>query len=211
MVSDYPLDFINKHLTTAIENPITTPSKKKKNKETEENKQEYLLKIPYVSKPFTRIVKKHVKKCGVNAKVVVSSGKTIKKMALKYMDKCTCFSCKGGIPCNQWDFVYQATCIKCNTDKNGKKAEYVGVSGRPGGKIYGEHEQSIRGKNTRTTLGQHVIEKHNRIKEPKIGTIFKFKTLKNCKDTLEAFLADHKYIKKLQPTLNNNFRNGFIF
>ena len=122
------------------------------------------------------------------------------------------FSCKSGVPCNQRDFVYQATCTKCKADKNGKKAEYVGVSGRPGGKkAWGAFEQSIKGKNIRTILGAHVIEKHRRIKDPKIDKIFNFKIIKNCKDTLAAFLAEDHYIKEIKPTLNSNFGNEFVF
>ena len=151
-------------MTTAIEFPIP-PKKNKKNIE-KEKENDYLLKIPYVSEPFTRIIKKHVKKSGIKAKVIVSSGTTVKKLSLKPFKKCTCNSCKNGVPCTLRDFVYQAICSKCDE-------EYIGVSGRPGNKRYEEHAQSIRGKNDRTSLGQHVIQKQKRIKGPKIDNLFK--------------------------------------
>ena len=206
--SDYPIEFINTHITTALENPVPTP--KNNNSQSTLDEKQYILKCPYVSEPFTRIIKKHVKKSGINAKVVVSSGTTLKKMSLKPSQKCTCSSCNNGIPCTMRDFVYEATCIKCNKNEeyNGK---YIGVSGRPGNKRYEEHSQSVRSKNDRTSIGQHVLQKHKRIRNPKIENIFKFKVLKNCKDTLQAFLAEDHYIKELKPSLNNNFGNGFSY
>lgn len=208
--SGYPTEFINTHMTTAIENPIPPP-KNKKDTNDKEKENQFILKLPYVSEPFTRIIKKHVKKSGIKAKVVVSSGTTIKKMTLKPLKKCPCESCKNGIPCTLRDFVYHATCIKCNKNKTENNCEYIGVSGCPGKKRYEEHEQSVRCKNDRTSIGQHILQKHKRITNPKIDKLFKFKILKNCRDTLEAYLAEDHYIKDCKPTMNNNFGNGFTF
>ena len=133
------------------------PPKPKKQKEDFQ----YVLKIPFIDEKFTRVVKSNVKKSGFKVRVVVESGISLKELTrTKYNKPCSCLTCNLGIPCNLRNFVYKANCQKCN-------GEYIGCSYRPAKARITEHEASVRNKNKRTTLGQHMLE--HSLEEP--GTI----------------------------------------
>ena len=120
--SNYPTQLINKYITMAIENPIP----KIKSKAKDEYKNSYLIRIPYMNEPFTRIVKKHVKKSKLNIKVVVKAAMSIKRKVTSSPSNCKCQSCKNKFPCTSRDMVYQATCKFC-------KESYLGGHGKDGG------------------------------------------------------------------------------
>ena len=199
--SEYPINFINKYITHAIENPIPLQ------KTNDEFKNCYFLSIPFINEPFTRLIKKHVKASKLNIKVIVKPGISIKNIVKPSKPKCQCEPCNNNFPCNSRDMVYQATCKFC-------KEKYQGATGRPGSHRFKEHEASVRRENTATTLGKHILEEHAEVDsydDRKIENYYEFKILRHCKDTLEAFLAEDLYIKRDRPKVNNNQGNGFTF
>ena len=187
----------------AMENPI--PKFKDKN----DYKDSYLMRIPYVSEPFTRIVRKHVRDSNINIKVVVKAGKNIKKSVQSSPSICKCQPCINNFPCTSRDMVYQATCKIC-------KESYVGATGRTGDQRFKEHAASVRRENEATSIGKHILEKHSLTQmdadnTKDINNYYKFKILKYCKDTMETFLSEDILIKSKNPAINLNMGNGFTF
>ena len=175
-----------------------------------------------------------IKKSGFNCRVVVESGLTLKHLTRSKIKKpCDCLTCNLGIPCNIRNFVYKAICQKCDQ-------EYLGASYRPARERIGEHAASIRNKNKRTTLGQHILEKHSqevsgpmtrratvraavaaaaarrrgpdqaRENAKTLEQSFKFNLEKKCKNGLEAFITEGILIKQQKPVINNQSGNGFV-
>jgi len=82
------------------------------------------------------------------------------------------------------------------------------------------HEGSVRRFNTRTTLGQHMLNSHMELKptEIKRGSVdfkqlfenFKPRVLRKCRDTLDTYIWEGLLIESLQPSLNNMKYNGFL-
>ena len=201
--SNYPTQLINKYITMAIENPIP----KIKSKAKDEYKNSYLIRIPYMNEPFTRIVKKHVKKSKLNIKVVVKAAMSIKRKVTSSPSNCKCQSCKNKFPCTSRDMVYQATCKFC-------KESYLGATGRMGDQRFKEHEASVRRENDASSIGKHILDKHSQIDSYEVRDInnyYEFSILKHCKDTFEAFLSEDILIKTKKPAINNMTGNGFTF
>ena len=224
--SGYPLDFINTNISKII-NEHYKPPKQKKDKE----KLNYIIKIPFISEQFTRLVKGNIKKSGFSGRVVVESGISLKDLTRNIIYKpCSCLSCNVGVPCSLRNFVYKANCQKCDE-------EYIGCSYRPAKARIGEHEASVRNKNKRTTLGQHMVEHgqddqsdsgttlnnndngrghiRNRLEKDRINAMelnksYKFSIVRKCKDSLEAFISEGLHIKEERPKINNCIGNGFI-
>ena len=209
--SEYPENIINKFIIKAI-NSHDNPNKIKK-------AYDFILSIPYINEPFTRQIKNTIKKSHINARVVVTSGKTL-KMAMKTKSqpkKCECILCKNNLPCHSKNIVYKMTCKNCKTTNS----NYIGATNRKITKRLEEHEHSIRKFNNRTTTGEHMLLKHKRNKPRKqlpnkinfqnLFKHYKVEILKQCKDPLETYIVEQMNIKKKDSaTLNNYQTNGFI-
>ena len=158
--SGYPENIINSHILEGI--------KDKNGKEKKEKQKfDYYLQIPYLNEAFTRMVKKAIEKSNLKIRVVCKSGKTLKSVLKPHHSKLcnleNCQLCKNNIPCKMKHFIYEFTCNHCTknvTDNITKKKnnKYIGASRRIALKRLGEHEQSVRRFNNRTTLGQHMME-----------------------------------------------------
>ena len=174
------------------------------------------------------MIKKAIEKSNLKIRVVCKSGKTLKSVLKPHHSKLcnleNCQLCKNNIPCKMKHFIYEFTCNHCTknvTDNITKKKnnKYIGASRRIALKRLGEHEQSVRRFNNRTTLGQHMMEKHDNLKPKKFGrqsdfknlfTHFKPRILKTCKDSLGTFVTEGLAIKYNKPSLNNMQGNGFL-
>ena len=223
--SGYPLEFINSNISKII-NEHCKPPRQKKDKE----KFDYIIKVPFISEQFTRVVKSNIKKSGFKARVVVESGISLKDLTRNKINKpCSCLSCNVGVPCGLRNFVYKANCQKCNE-------EYIGCSYRPAKARIGEHESSVRNNNKRTTLGQHMVEhgqdeesdsgatssnenggrpirdknERDRVNALELNKSYKFSIVRKCKDSLESFISEGLYIKEEKPKINNCIGNGYI-
>ena len=179
------------------------PRKPRKEKE----KFEFVLKVPFINEKFTRIVKSYVKKSGFKARVVVECGISLKDLTRKKISTpCNCLSCNLGVPCSLRNFVYKANCQKCDE-------EYIGCSYRPAGDRIGEHVASVRLKNKRTTLGQHMLEhtqeearapgnnrrprvtgaekiQRDKMDAQDMEKAYKFSIARKCKNSLETFISE---------------------
>ena len=190
----------------------------------EPDEQPFILRIPYISEAYSRIVKKAVKDSGIKARVVVTSGTTLESMIQNkpryHCQSSTCLFCPNGLPCNTSHYVYKFSCNTCSA--NNITAEYIGASRRSLVNRFSQHEASVRRYNTRTTLGQHMIQSHPELRttaaDQKRGKVdfgnllqlFTPEILKTCKDTLDTFLWEGLLIRKHKPALNNMLTNGFI-
>ena len=184
-----------------------------------------MIKVPYIDEKYTRITKKIIKQSNINARVVLTSGKTIKSLIKPITSKLCksqeCTLCLNNIPCKSTHYVYQFTCNNCTDEITKKKNKvYIGTSRRTTVKRLGQHERSVRRFNDTTTLGQHMIECHQDLKPPIIprrGTpsftnLFKHftpKIINYGKDTLDTYIKEGMAIKYKKPSLNNMFTNGF--
>ena len=153
-------------------------------------------------------MKSIVNKIGINAKVVVQSGRKLKSyVSPKTHQKCGCKSCDLGINCKSRNYVYHATCLHCSEI-------YIGASARPDNEKKGrisEYESSIRlpQQANRTTLGRHKMAKHPNTPLD-IKTAYKFKVLDTASDPLETFLKEGLLIQKHRPQINEMALNGYI-
>jgi len=169
----------------------------------------YILKVPYISEPHTRLMRKALVKSEIDARLVVTAGRSIKSLikapANQSCSKEECPFCKAGMPCSLTHYVYQLTCNTCPSED---KPIYIGCSRRKVPKRMGNHESSVRLVNERSTPGAHMVETHP--SEPVRGkvdmdTFFKKWTpeiLHRGRDTLDAFLWEGLKIRELHPHLN---------
>ena len=154
-----------------------------------------------------------MKETDINARIVTLPGKSIKSLINQKSSKsCECTLCKNNLPCTQRNFIYSAQCRKC-------QELYIGASRRPAHERFSEHEHSTRKFNDRTTLGQHLMEKHmsskplnipNKVDYNNLLNQYNLKIEKTAKDTLELFLKEHIQLQKVKPKINNYMENGFI-
>ena len=212
--SYYPHNFATCHILKVIQivnNPSLAPNNKEK------PKFDYVYTIPYVSEAITRKIKKCLKDLDINARVVATSGKSLKnQLKEKSPNNCKCTLCQHGITCTQKNIVYEASCNKCHES-------YVGATSRPSIKRILEHESSVRLKNNRTTIGQHFQTHY-----PKSSTVtrssikktkpdlenflkhFKFTKIDQAKDSFGVFILEGLAIAKKKPKINNMMENGWI-
>ena len=214
--SEYPEELINCNILKGI-----TPSTGTTNKHS----YDFVLKVPYVNESVTRITKKIIKQSKINARVVLTSGKTVKSMikprTSKLCNSEECILCQNEMPCNTSHYVYQFTCNNCIDNITEEKNKvYIGASRKAMVKRLGQHERSVRRFNDSTTLGQHMIESHQDLKpntiprrgKPDFNNLFKHftpKILKNGKDTMDVYIKEGMAIKYKKPSLNNMSSNGF--
>lgn len=149
-----------------------------------------------------------MKATDINARIVTLPGKSIKSLINQKSSKsCQCTLCKNNLPCTQRNFIYSAQCRKC-------QELYIGASRRPAHERFSEHEHSTRKFNDRTTLGQHLMEKHmsskplnipNKVDYTNLLNQYHLKIEKTAKDTLELFLKEHTVKFGYACTLLNTF------
>ena len=184
---------------------------------------DYYLQLPFINEGFTRQVKKALEKSNLNVRVVCKSGQELKSMlkpkSSKLCNQENCHLCTNDIPCKLKHFVYEFTRNHCTKTVNTENNKYIGASRRVARERLGEHEQAVRKFNTRTTLGQHMVEKHSNLKPSTLGkrtdfknlfTHFTPKILSRCKDSLATFVTEGLAIKDNKPSLNNCQGNGFL-
>ena len=171
-------------------------------------------------------MKNIIRKSGINARVVVTPGKSIKTSIKPQKSKsCTsnnCILCTNKMPCQTSHYVYELTCKLCTDNStNNKPVSYVGASRRIMVKRLGQHEASFRRFNDRTSIGEHMIKHHKDLKPkniPKKGRVnfnnlfqhFTPKIIHKGKDTLDLYLKEGIHIKKNRPSVNTMHTNGFV-
>ena len=177
---------------------------------------DYVYSIPFVNEALTIKIKNEISKLGINARVVPLPGKSLQKLIKgNKVNSCSCILCEIGIKCNEQNIVYQAKCLTC-------KESYIGATGRFAKDRIGEHEQSIRCRNNRSTLGQHIqthgpetrargIQKRSRKPDlKKMLKLYEFSKIAKGKDVLEVFIKESFAIASKRPGLNNMLGNGFV-
>ena len=208
--SGYPGKFINQHIITAIsELHANGPPKPKR-------KFDFLIKIPYISENFTRIVQKNMIKLDINARVVVKPGQELKHLIKKKpSNPCDCLLCKNDIPCKTKNVIYKATCKHCSEN-------YIGCSQRPINIRLREHGGSIRKRDDRSSLATHMKEKHprNQSRNQGRGTAeldhqyllkkYNMAIIGKQNDQLGTFILEGLKIKQERPAVNGMAGNGFI-
>ena len=152
-------------------------------------------------------MKKHIRECNINARVVVGSGHKLISALKTTVNNCTCKICELGIPCKARNFVYEAQCKLC-------PGIYVGASARPASSRIGGYVSSIRldSQTDRTTLAKHNSEEHNKTHD-QIKDCYTFKILDKGRDPVDTFICEAINIKmknKKHTLLNTNLENGFM-
>ena len=198
--SGYDKILLNSNIIDALQ-PRNSP----KNKPQTEPK--YILKIPYINEAHTRVMRKIVKECDIDARVVVTAGKSLNTLISPPTtlecgsDQCTL--CTNDIPCNTNHYGYKFQCNNCpSTDET-----YIGCSRRNVENRFKNHEGSVRRFNDRTSLGQHMIAAHTDLRpsEIKRGPVnfeqlfksFKPEVIKKCRDTLDMYIWEGLLINNL--------------
>ena len=210
--SEYPHDKTTLLIAKTVSqhlNPSTTNCKQK-----DKGDFDFILRIPYIDEAKSRIMQKIADNSGFKIRVVTTPGNSVKSLIKEKVDSrdCQCVMHQHNIDCKQRYIVYQATCQLCNE-------KYIGGSARPTSERLNEHEASVRLQNTRTTLGEHVIEKHSstlplktkgRRDYDNFFKFYDFKVRRKCRDTLETFIYEGLDIANIKPGLNNMTTNGFV-
>lgn len=175
---------------------------------------DFVIKVPYVSEAFTRIIRSSIRNLGISARVVPTSGRSIGTYIRDHgTNSCECALCKQGMRCKERHVVYEAVCRICDYN-------YIGVCNRWLEKRLGEHEASIRLENQRTTLGTHVTQ-HTAdqystpycTEKPNMENLLDSYTvtkLDKGKDTIEAFIKEGLRISERKPMLNEKLENGWV-
>ena len=126
--SGYPLTFINDIFIPLIKNrELGKDLMENRSKQVNNDDKEFIIRLPFINEAFTRIAKSNIKKAGIKARVVICPGTKLKSQVTTKKSFCTtnnCTACNMNIPCDIRNFVYKATCLKCND-------EYLGCSARP--------------------------------------------------------------------------------
>ena len=222
--SGYPEHMVNTYILEGT---------KKHNKSGNKKEFDFIYRLPYVNEGFTRIMKNIIKKSEINARIVVTPGKSIKSAIKKNRSKfCTsnnCILCTNKMPCKTTHYVYQFTCNHCtdkstnnnNNNNNKKPVTYIGASRRVMVKRLKQHEASVRRFNNRTTLGEHMISHHSHLNKsnnnhpPKVNFNNLFhhftpKIIDRGTDTLNLFIKEGIHIKSSKPHINNMSTNGYV-
>ena len=207
--SGYPEHFIEKYMSAAQ----TTPPSKNYSFDPKTP----AISIPYISEAYTRVVKKELQKAGIEATVVVKSTGNLKRRfhhatpredcETNKQEPKWCEACTVGIPCHTRNLVYNAKCRLCENS-------YVGVTTRPFKDRFGEHEASIRLKNTKSALSAHLMgnpEKDqpgcpNPMPNPR-G--FEWSILDRGSSFKDSFFREALLINKEKPTLNRT-KSGWV-
>ena len=203
--SGYPNQMIDQYIVSEISNWITPKNNSPQVKPT----YDFILKIPYVTELYTRVMKKHIKDLKINARVVVASGfKLISTLKSQHPNKgeCDCLVCHLGIKCHNRNFVYEAKCNEC--DKM-----YIGGSSRPAKKRIMEHESALRldTQTDRSSIAKHNLEAHNK-ESNNIKEMFKFTMVDKGKDAVDTFIREGLILQKRDQKMHMNemMENGFV-
>ena len=189
---------------------------------TSESASKYILKVPYISEVQTRLMRKVLRDSGVEARLVVTSGRSIKSLIKPTTDqscsRVNCYLCSNNMPCKTTHYVYELTCASCPEENY---PAYIGCSRRCVPKRMGQHEASVRRRNDENTPANHMLTTHPlpdsappvpRRGKPDFPSFFsnwKPQILRKCRDTLDAYLWEGLKINQLKPSINKYPNNGF--
>ena len=212
--SGYPPTLINSTMLESIHKPAHT--------NTSESASKYILKVPYISEVQTRLMRKVLRDSGVEARLVVTSGRSIKSLIKPTTDqscsRVNCYLCSNNMPCKTTHYVYELTCASCPEENY---PAYIGCSRRCVPKRMGQHEASVRRRNDENTPADHMLTTHPlpdsappvpRRGKPDFPSFFsnwKPQILRKCRDTLDAYLWEGLKINQLKPSINKYPNNGF--
>ena len=192
----YPLTVINKAISEARCSRSGTATQKSKSRQTDPKAP--LIKIPFISEAFTRIVKGNLRRAGLGPVVViVQSGKNLRRNYHKPTTiACTCDTCASGIPCTARNIVYEATCRQCVPERS-----YIGVTTRPFKHRYYEHGLSIRNADEKSALQTHLQTCTN---TDKSCTGFTWSIIDRGSTFKDCFIRESINITTHRPSLNRN-------
>ena len=209
LASNYPEGVVAKRMIREVDDHVNQRTGTKSKVEYD-----YVIKVPYVSEAFTRIIKRSIRDLGISARVVPTSGRSIGTYIRDHgTNICECALCKQGMKCKERHVVYEAVCRICDYN-------YIGVCNRWLEKRLSEHEASIRLENQRTTLGAHVTQ-HTAdqystpfcTEKPNMENLLDSYTVNKIdkgKDTIEAFIKEGLRIREKKPMLNEKLENGWV-
>jgi hypothetical protein len=226
--SNYPIKIVLTRMMREIDNQLRNwdhrydriddkaqPQSQRSSATTTKIDYEYVLKIPYVSEAYTRMVKKDLKDIGINARVVPVAGPSLQSLLTKRQDvECDCLLCKEGedVSCCEKHVIYEATCKLCHE-------KYRGVCNRFLVKRMEEHEYSVRKANTKSALGTHFRDHliagdpvpitSNKPSLENLLSSYTIKKIDKGKDSIEAYIKEGLRIKETKPMLNEKLENGW--
>ena len=188
----YPPHFIKKYMDEAKDSPP--------NSSNQFDPKVPLLKIPYISEAFTRIIRKELKKSGINAVVIVKSSANIRRQYHRASPiSCTCEVCELGIPCSARHVIYRAECKTCSE-------AYIGVTTRPFKMRAKEHERDISNWDTDTAFVPHLTRCSN---PERSVTGFKWSILDRGAGWKDSFFREAAHINSHNPKINRT-KSGWI-
>ena len=166
----------------------------KKNKETSPQDTCNFM-IPFVSDSLNRKINSLINKYSLNVKVVNSSSKKLKDMfnPIKTRKHSNCDVCNilpNKYNCSVSNVVYEFACLKCG-DK------YIGKTCRSFKSQYLEHSRSIRNKDRKSALSDHV-----RVCECDDIADFDVKILEKARSAVDVALLEARCIRRRSPQLN---------
>ena len=189
--SGYPESFITKYIRDGILNDKS----KQQGPQPPNDKQLPSMVIPYIHESFTRIVKKELKRSGIEARVLVRGHKNLKRTYHRPVSpKCNCETCESGISCRARYIVYKAECKDCSDS-------YIGVTTRPFRARWTEHERSIRQCDQKSALSEHFLVCQN---PNKSISGYNFSILDRATNYKDSFIREGVAIRSFKPQINRN-------
>jgi uncharacterized protein YaaR (DUF327 family) len=176
---------------------------KSKRKPVETGAGKTFLTLDFVSDGLNRKINNIIKKYDLPVRLISKPPRSLKQIfrnsdhRTKKHENCTiCDHLPESFNCNDRFLVYKFTCKYC-------LAFYIGETSRPFYNRYKEHERSLKNGNLISALSEHACKAHDRLNV----TIrsFDLEILRQCRDAIEARLAEARAIRSHEPLLNRKF------
>ena len=182
---------------------------KPKNIPKHQNEPRPTLTIPYISSAFTNDIKKAVKRCNLDIRLIQRPQNSLKNLlvesrpydkACKDTAKCNVCRNSPSTPtshCSQKDVVYSIKCDLCQDDDG----VYIGETSRPLSKRFQEHYRSATSPTAKSYKNMAFFKHYQAYHEgqkPKLTV----KILEKTSGSLERKVTEAVLIQKLKPDLN---------
>ena len=128
--------------------------------------------------------------------MIKSSGNLRTKFHRPLSPPCDCSICNVGIPCRARHVIYDAECKYCHQ-------HYTGVTTRPFKVRYSEHEASIRFRNSKSALSDHLFvntDDHQACQNPNSTILgYDWKVLDRARSYRDSFIREGVTINSTPP------------
>ena len=164
-----------------------------------EEKEQVFFKTSFINDKFNRKINKILQQYNFPVKVVSEPNKKLNQVLGPIHKKTKhdhCLPCSylpDKYNCNDRYLVYMFTCNKC-------KMNYIGETCRPFFQRFDEHKRSLKARDNKSALAEHLIKDHPDIDSDLQN--FQICVLAKLRTPVETRIKEAQFIDRLRPKLN---------